>query len=402
MFPLIISFFLGILAGTFTGLIPGIHINLVAISILSITSITSLPITILLIFITSMSITHTFIDFIPSIFLGAPDEDTGLGILPGHELLIKGQGHHAVKLTLMGSTIAIISLILIVPIFILFTPKIFPFIQRMMAFFLIWIALFLIYKEKDTPDLKKRKTKAIIIFILAGFLGLTTLNMGIEQPLLPLLTGLFGTSTIINSIRSKTIVPKQTIEKLRINKKELIKPTIATILVSPICSFFPGLGSSQAAIIGSEVTGKLNREQFLILLGSVNTIVMSISFVTLFLFQKSRTGSAAAISQVTQLSSSNLTTILITILLSAIIAIPISLSISKFIAKRIHKIPYTTISYIILIFLIAIIIYFTGILGLTILTVSTILGLTAIEFQTRRSFLMGAILIPTIIFYLPF
>ena len=396
MLGLITALFLGILSGTFTGLIPGIHINLIAISILSLSSRINLPITTLLIFITSMAITHTFLDFIPSIFLGAPDEDTGLGILPGHEFLLKGEGHKAVKLTLLGSTIAIISLVIITPIFITTMPKIYPFIQRMMAFFLIWISIFLIYNEK------KSKIKAILIFILAGFLGFASLNINVNQPLLPLLTGLFGTSTIIHSIKSKTIIPKQKIEKLRINKKELIKPTLATILVSPICSFFPGLGASQATIIGSEITGETNQEQFLILLGSINTLVMSISFVTLFLFQKSRTGAAFAISQITQLSTTNLYTILATIFLSAIISIPLALIISKTIAKHIHKIPYVKISVTILIFLIAIITYFSGLLGLIILIVSTLLGLTAIEFQTRRSFLMSAILIPTIIFYLPF
>ena len=343
-----------------------------------------------------MAITHTFLDFIPAIFLGAPDEDTGLGVLPGHELLLDGKGHHAMKLTVLGSTIAIISLLFIIPIFIFLTPKIYPLLQRMMAFFLIWIVIFLIYNEKSS------KIKAILIFTLAGFLGLATLNLNMQQPLLPLLTGLFGTSTIVHSIKSRTILPKQKIEKFKINKKDLVKPTLATIFVSPVCSLFPGLGSSQAAIIGSEITGKLNREQFLILLGSINTIVMSISFVTLFLFQKSRTGAAFAISQITQLSTTNLATILITILISATIAIPTSLIISKFIAKFIHKINYIKISVAILIFLIIIITYFTGILGLIVLTVSTILGLTCIEFQTRRGFLMSAILIPTIIFYLPF
>lgn len=396
MLELIIPLLIGILSGTITGLIPGIHINLVAILILSLAFISNLPITTLLIFITAMAITHTFVDFIPAIFLGAPDEDTALGILPGHKFLLKGQGHHALKLTLLGSTTAITSLFFIIPIFIFLIPKIYPFLQQMMAFLLIWISIFLIYNEKES------KIKAIIIFILAGFIGLTTLNLDIKQPLLPLLTGLFGTSTIIHSIKSRTIIPEQKIEKFHINKKEIIKPTLATIFVSPICSFFPGIGSSQAAIIGSEITGKLNREQFLILLGSINTLVMSISFVTLFLVQKSRTGAAFAISQITQFSTTNLTAILTTILISAIIAIPISLTLSKFTAKNIHKISYIKISLLILIFLIIIITYFTGILGLIILIVATTLGLTCIEFQTRRGFLMGAILIPTIIFYLPF
>lgn len=393
---IILALILGIFTGTITGLIPGIHINLIAVILLTFIFITPFPITVILVFITAMAITHTFMDFIPAIFLGAPDEDTGLGILPGHEFLLKGHGHQAIKLTTIGSTIAILSLIIIIPIFLFLVPKIYPFIERMLGLFLIWIATLLIFHEKES------RIKATIIFILAGFLGLASFNLNIQQPLLPLLTGLFGASTIINSIRTKTEIPPQKIEKLTIKKKDLIKPTISTAIISPFCSFFPGLGSSQAAIIGSEIMGKLNKEQFLILLGSINTLVMSMSFVTLFLIQKSRTGAAATISQITQLSSINLTWILITIFLTAIIAIPLTLQISKLFAKNIHKIPYTKISIVILLLLTTITIFFSGFLGLLVFIIATILGLTAIEFQTRRSFLMGAILIPTILYYLPF
>ncbi|MBU2576943.1 MAG: tripartite tricarboxylate transporter permease [Nanoarchaeota archaeon] len=393
---LILAFILGILAGTITGLIPGVHINLIAAILLTFIFLTPFPITIILVFIVAMAITHTFVDFIPAVFLGAPDEDTGLGILPGHEFLLKGHGHQAVKLTTIGSTIAILSLIILVPAFLLFIPKIYPFIERMLGLFLIWIAVLLILHEKES------RIKATIIFILAGFLGLASFNLNIQQPLLPLLTGLFGASTIINSIRTRTKIPPQKIEKLTLTKKELIKPTISTAIISPFCSFFPGLGSSQAAVIGSEIMGKLNREQFLILLGSINTLVMSMSFVTLFLIQKSRTGAAATISQITQLSFPDLLTILITIAVTSIIAIPLTLQISKLFAKNIHRIPYAKISITILIFLTAITIFFSGFLGFLVFITATTLGLTCIEFQTRRSFLMGAILIPTILYYLPF
>jgi len=396
MLPLLIPLILGILTGTLTGLIPGIHINLITTFLLTLTLTQTIPIQILLIFITATAITHTFLDFIPSIFLGAPSEDTCLSTLPGHELLLQGQGHHALKLTVLGSSIAIISLAIILPTFIYIIPKFYAIIQRMMGILLIWVVIFLISTEKES------KTKAIIIFTLAAFLGTATLNLPIQNPLLPLLTGLFATSTITHSIKSKTILPEQTTEKIPFNKKDIIKPTIATILVSPICSLLPGLGSSQAAIIGSQITRKQTREQFLILLGSINTIVMATSFITLFLFQKSRTGAAFAISQITSLTPTHLTTILTTTIISATFAIPIALKISKTTAKHIHKIPYTKISTIILIFLIAITTYLTGFLGLLILTTSTALGLTCIEFGTRRSFLMAAILVPTIIFYLPF
>ncbi|HDM43737.1 MAG TPA: hypothetical protein ENG02_00910, partial [Candidatus Woesearchaeota archaeon] len=66
--PAILSILLGILVGTFTGLIPGLHINLV--SIFAITYFTSINPIYLAIFIFAMSITHTFLNAIPSVLLG--------------------------------------------------------------------------------------------------------------------------------------------------------------------------------------------------------------------------------------------------------------------------------------------------------------------------------------------
>jgi putative membrane protein len=397
MLEIVIFFFLGILVGTLTGLIPGIHINLVALALITtFPYLLEIQIASAIIFIASMAITHTFVDFIPSIFLGAPEEDTALSILPGHEFLIKGYGHEAVQLTIVGSLISIALLIIILPTFFFLIPIAYPFIEKMMAFFLIWISIFLIIGEKNS------KIESLIIFLLAGFLGMTSINLDINEPLLPLLSGLFGSSTLIYSMRKKTKVPEQIIEKIDFQKKDLVKPAITTALVSPICSFFPGLGSSQAAIIGSQISGRLSKEQFLILLGSINTLVMSVSFTTLLLIDKSRTGAANAIQELTNLTTNTLLIILATIFLASIIASFITFKFSKLTARNIHKIDYSKISLTIIIFLVSIITYLSGIFGLIVFITSTILGLTCIEFHVRKGFLMGALLIPTILFYLPF
>ena len=266
----------------------------------------------------------------------------------------------------------------------------------MMAFFLIWISIFMIAGEKES------KIITFLIFVLAGFLGISTLNLELNEPLLPLLTGLFGSSTLIYAIGAKTIVPKQIIEKIKISKKDLIKPTLATTIVSPLSSFFPGLGSSEAAIIGSSLLGKLSMEQFLILLGSISTLVMSVSFTTLFLIQKSRTGAANAIAQITEITSQNFGLVILVIFLTSLIAIPLTLSLSKLMARNIHKVPYSKISFLILIFLTVIVVWISGLIGLIIFVVSTLLGLTCTEFGVRKGFLMGSLLIPTILFYFAF
>jgi len=45
---------------------------------------------VLVVFIIAMSVTHTFLDALPAIFLGAPDADQVLNVLPGHRLLLQG------------------------------------------------------------------------------------------------------------------------------------------------------------------------------------------------------------------------------------------------------------------------------------------------------------------------
>ena len=395
MIGLIVPLVLGIFTGTLTGLIPGIHTNTVFAILTSSAILLSFGTNSLIIFIVATAITHTFLNIIPSIYLGAPDEDSAIGILPLHKFLIKGLGHSATKLTLIGSSLAIVSMIIVIPIFIFGISKIYDTLNQMMAFILIWTIIFLIYFEKE-------KIKSILILLLAGFLGLATFNLNLNQPMLPLLTGLFGSSSLIHSIKTNSNPPKQEFENLPIEKSEIIKPTLATILVSPICSLLPGLGSSQAAIIAKTIFKKINKEQFLILLGSINTLVMTTSFLTLYLFKKTRTGAAAALSEIVNLSTGNITPMILTVLFSAALSIPLTLLFSKILAKNIHKIPYKKLSIATLIFLTIITFLFCGTIGLLVLAISTIIGLFCIVSGAKRNLLMGSLLIPTIINYLPF
>jgi putative membrane protein len=95
-----------------------------------------------------MSITHTFVDFIPSIFLGAPDEDSVLSVLPGHQFLLKGHGHQALVLTLKGGLIAMILILLFTPIFINFLPEFYETISKLIPCILIGISMISIATKK--------------------------------------------------------------------------------------------------------------------------------------------------------------------------------------------------------------------------------------------------------------
>src|SRR3989344_2381888 len=387
LFSLLLALLAGILAGTFTGLAPAIHINLVSLGLVTVSPflLNFFSHLILAVFIVAMSITHTFIDFIPSVFLGAPDEDTALSVLPGHRLLLKGRGYEAVILTAYGSALGILAIIILSPLFVLFLPFAYNYIKAAIPFILIITSLFLVLSEK-----KNR------------LLALVTLNLQIKEPLLPLLSGLFGTSSLITSIIKKQRLPEQKVcalKKIKIMPKKILKVFFSSLAASPLCSFLPGLGSSQAALIGSEISRKrMEEKSFLMLLGSVNTIVMGMSFVTLYTIQKSRTGSAVAVSKLLEnFSLSSLAVIILTAAITGALAFFLTVFIAKKFSPVITKIDYSRLSIVVLLFITAVVIFFSGWLGLILLIVSTATGLTAILLGVRRTHLMGCLLVSSIV-----
>jgi len=392
LIQIILFLLLGILAGTLTGLIPGIHINLIGIFLISLSAslFSSINPIYFVVLITSMAITHTFVDFIPSVFLGCPDTDTELSVLPGHELLKKGEGYQAVLLTCYGSLVAIFILILISFPFILIISKTYEIIKTLIPFLLIIISILLI-------SLEKRRLSALIVFLLTGFLGLSVLNTNMNQPLLPLLTGLFGSSMLILSIKNKIKIPKQKITK---PKTKIFKPIPGALIASPLCSFLPGLGSGQAAIIGN-IISKTDRKGFLILLGATNTLVMGFSFISLYIISRTRTGAAVVIKEIIgRLSLEILILILSIVFISGITSFFITKFLAKFFSQKIAKINYTHLSILTIISLIIIIFLISGFFGLVVLTASTFTGIYCILLKVRRTNMMGCLLIPVIVWYL--
>lgn len=395
LLQLFIAISLGILAGTITGLIPGIHINLIGALLISVSVLLiqfTTP-TILIVFIVAMAITHSFLDFIPSIFLGAPDEDTVLSILPGHDLLKQGRGYEAVTLTTYGSLGAIFIILIISPLFIFLLPKFENTIRMLIPYMLIASTIFLISKERE-------KLTAILVFLLAGFLGIAVFTSNITEPFLPLLSGLFGASSLIISIKSKVKINKQIISKPRISKRDFFPPLIASMFAAPLTSFLPGLGSGQAAVIGTSLI-KSSKRNFLILLGATNTIVLGLSFIVLYSIGRKRTGMAVAVETILrEITLKDVTIILSVITLVGIICFFHTLWLAKIFAKNIDKINYSLLSTIVLIIISTIVLIFSGFFGFFIFLISTSVGIYGISTGVKRINLMGALVLPIILWYL--
>ncbi len=395
---LILFIVLGIIAGTITGLTPGVHINLISSIIIanSIYLLTLFNQNLLVIFIISMSTTHTFLDFIPSILFGIPDSDTSLSILPTQKMVIQGDAYKAIVLSSIGSFCGIIFTLLIIPIFLLFLKKMYESITSIIPYFLLFSIIILILLEKQ----KNKIFWSIIITLFSGSLGILVLNTKlITNPLLVLFTGLFAIPGIIIALREK--IPKYPAQNLKF-KYKFNKNTYKSLLVGGIsataCSITPGIGNSQAATLSSLFFKNPSSENFLITVSSINTINFSISILTFYLIERARNGSIIAISQIkTQILKTDIVQYIIIIVLVSILAFFLTIIIGKFAIQIISNLNITKLNLTLLLFLIIIIYTLTNIYGLIILLTTTCLGLMPILFQTKRVHLMNVLIIPIII-----
>ena len=278
MISIILATLTGITFGIITGLIPGLHINTICTLLLSLSLILLNivePIT-LATFIIAMAVTHTFLDSIPSIYLGAPDPAMALSVLPGHKLLLEGKGHEAILLTIIGSLSALILAISIIPLAIPLLKLIYPYLKLAIPHILIMSSTYIIMKDKS-------KFWALFCFLIAGTFGIIVFKTKMVNPLFPMFSGLFGISTLFVSLFQKTSLPKQIISFPIIEKAKAFKSILASVFSGGLVSFLPGMGSAQAAIIGSTLIKEIETKTFLIMIGGINTVNFILSFISLFI-----------------------------------------------------------------------------------------------------------------------
>ena len=395
MIQYLLATLIGISFGIITGLTPGVHINLVSVMLLSISpmllKITN-PLTIATVII-AMGITHAFLDNIPSIFLGAPDPETVMAVLPGHKLLFQGLGWDAVRLTVIGSLLCLILAIIIAPLFALIFPPLYALVQPYTAWILIAIIIVMISRNSN-------KKWAITTFLFSGILGWVVLNMNISQPLFPLLSGMFGISGLLLSLSSTTDIPPQTDkETIKLQKKDFLA-IIGGALSGSIIALFPGLGPAQAAAL-STIILRTEEYTYLILTGGINTVNFVIALISVYTIDKARNGAIAVVMEIiTVLDIPKLVFFAAVVLITGGIATILTLKIAKIFSKLMNKINYRYISIGIIIFILILCVVLSGWIGLLVIFVSTAVGVIPQLTDCCRSNAMGCILLPVIMFYL--
>ncbi len=391
---------LGVLAGTFTGLIPGLHVNLVTLLVVGFSSsfLSGFNVFLLVVFIVSLALTHSFLDSIPSIFLGAPDESQVLSVLPGHRFLLNGLGHQAVVLTLVGSLVALLLTFFIIPFGLKFLSIVYLFLKPLVPYLLIIVVIVLLF-------LSGKFFLNLIFFSFAGLLGLLVFSLPNQSNiLLPLLTGLFGLSSLLISfIGDVNVLPKQFLNNsLDLSVSDLEKNSVRATIVGVLAAFLPGLGSSQSAIIASATMKEKSDKDYLLLVGGINTVNFAFSLITLFVIAKARNGAIVGVNSLlnNSLSFNQLLVLFSILLIVGGLAGLLGVFLSRSVSRLVSRIDYKKLLLFIMSFLFLMVFLLSGFQGLLILFTSTALGLLANFLGSQKNMLLGVLLLPTIIFLL--
>ena len=324
---------------------------------------------------------------------GAPDPETSLSVLPGHRFLLSGSGYEALFLTVLGGVGVTILTILTFPLLLYLIPMIYNTFRFSIHLLLLSIAVWMIITEKG-----KAKYYAVFVFLLSGILGTILLNTLPENKVLfPALTGLFGLSSLFISMINKTKLPPQS-SSIKPQRKYL-KALLTGWFAGLVSGMLPGAGVSQSAIIGAQMFRAKTRD-FLIAMGGINTANILFTFIMFYTLGKTRSGAVAALSEMgIEINPHDIPLIIITVLISCCISSIITLKTGRYMLLSMKTMEYQKINALMILILLILVFVLSNWIGIVISVTSMCLGMLCILTGTRRTHLMGFLVLPTIFYF---
>lgn len=444
LLALVLAFgLLGCFTGLATGLLPGVHVNNVALAAVALwpgfaggfAGFAEDDASLLMAaFLAAASVAHGISSLLPSVFLGAPDAETALTVLPGHRLLAQGRGYEAVVLGARGAMLAaLLALGFLLPFRLLLGSPVDAYdrLRPVMPFLLLFLVALLVATEgRDGEDLRRtrrRRLWALAMIGIAGLVGLAVLRPGFLSGtwaplraggdsliLFPLFTGLFGLPTLVLSMGTHGRLPPQDLgppEPLPSwrHTRGLFSGTVAGAAVS----WFPGLGGANATVIAQLLAGGEPREddadadrEFLYAAGAANAATAVFTFATLFVILRARSGVAAAVDaiaggvpgwepvgQVPPMFAA----VLVAMAVSAVLGGAATIRLARPFARFAGRVRYGRLARTIATVLTLVVFLLTGPLGLLVLGTSAALGLVPPLVGVRRVHLMGCLLVPLLL-----
>ena len=413
MIELVIACFIGILIGTTTGMIPGIHVN-TAGAILFASSTFLLTIVspeFLCVLMVSMSIAHALIEFVPSMLLGVPQEGTATSILPGHRMVLQGRSKEVIRIVSVGGFGAIIVTILMLPIFAIALPILHDVSKPFTWVILLVASIYLTYSL--TANFRDFLW-SLLLFVLSGILGWiifqTPISSGIT--LMTTFSGLFGISTILFCLNDSSTIPHQNpFYELDIDYGKF-KSIFAGGITGAILGFLPGFGPAQGTVIAQAVSGTNDNNDddtvnFLLATSGLNISDCLFSLIAIYIIGNPRSGIAVYMSYlIFEMGLNHLAIFIFASLIAVSVSLALCLKLGDSFSRLMGGVDYRKLSISVILLQVIILYLFIFYykapffyMTLALIT-STAMGMLPHYIGVGKSHLMGVLIIPAIVIYM--
>ncbi len=397
----LLLFFCGIFLGIISGLIPGVHINLVG-AIFPLKNIW---------FLIPLSISYSFFNTFPLFLLQFPDESNYLTLNLIQRLIVSGRAKEGLKITIFGSLIGSIFGLLF-GILVYFIDL--SFLKNITLIILSAIFLFLLRYD-------------LVLGTLYAIFGVLILDMNLNQPLFHFFSlgfALYNFLHLSNNLkkeikrknnkrikRENNKNNKKNLKKvnkninknnIKINNKtKAITMLFVSSFVSFIFLFYPGISASLSLLIMMFLTNKFTKSKdeiiqlYLYYIGISNsTAYVVANFLTRYGIGRNY---IALIIRDSNITFSFFELILIS-LLSIIVSFLSSLVLLNIISNIIQRLNLRMINFIVLIFTFILSFMFDSIFGI-IVGVGSYALLRLIILRSKPRFLMMLAIISKVLFF---
>jgi putative membrane protein len=387
----------GILLGTISGLTPGLHANNFALLLASVAPGIPGPPTLVGAAMLAAGVVHTFLDIVPALALGVPDAAMAAMALPGHRLVIGGRGREALRLSALGSGLAVLfAAPLAVPVTAVMV-RLYPMIRPRMGIVLAAIAVYLIATEGS----KRAQTGAGVTFLLSALLGLLTLDIDPAAPLsaggmlAPLFAGLFGAPVLIDAVDGAG-VPPQADPGITIERRTVALISFAGALAGAAVGYLPGVSSAIAAVIVLAVLPAGSGDRgFVVATSGVNTANLIFSLFALVALGAPRTGVLVAVNRAEV--PLNLPFLLGVVVCAGAVGFVLVTVLGDRYLRIVGRIDYTRLSVGVLCGLVCVSYLFGGVPGVAAFVAASAIGLLPPRVRARRVHCMGVLMGPLIL-----
>ena len=383
----------GIALGTASGLTPGLHANNFALLLAAFAPLLPGPPRYVGAAMLAAGVVHTFLDVVPALALGVPDPAMAATALPGHRLVLQGRGREALRLSALGSALAVAFAVpLALPVTVAM-ERAYPTIRAHLPLVLGGVALALVATERTAWA----RVGAALALAASGALGLATLDLpaaGVLPSggmLAPLFAGLFGAPILLEALGGAGVPPQADATVVPARRTVAAVALVGTV-AGAVVGYLPGVSSAIAATGALVVLPSRGPRAFVVATSGVNTANTVFALFALVALGTPRTGVLVALDDTGVPLA--LPVLLATVAIAATVAFLLVLAVGDRYLAAVGTVDNTRLSLSVLALLCLLVFALTGAVGVGVFAASAVVGLIPARFGARRATCMGVLLVP--------